>query len=355
VGDAVHPIRLGMIGAGRAANLLYLPVLARLPGIDVTALADTDSARLSEVARRHCILQQFPSHAILLEEAEVDAVAVVTPTPSHAAIALEVLRAGKHLFLDKPMAMNRKECDRLVEAAQDSRGKVLIGHNFRWHRLVNEARRKIKSGLLGSIKAIRSLYTHEHNTSSAQEWHRRRSSGGGVLFNDGVHHFDLWRFLLETEVLQVRCDASDSKWFEDDTCSVSARLANGALASAVFCFSTTANSEIEIFGEEGSLLLSLYRFDGLDFTPRGILPGGGRKRLRQWSNLLRSLPAGLAAARHGGDFDATYNGIWRHWADCLLHNNTPACTPKDGRAAVAVAIACIESASTGKTVQVSQG
>jgi myo-inositol 2-dehydrogenase / D-chiro-inositol 1-dehydrogenase len=352
---ADRAIRVGMIGAGRAADVLYLPVLARVPGIKVEALADTDRARLNEVARRHSIPGRFASHSDLLAGHDVDAVAIVTPPTSHALIALDALRAGKHLFLDKPMAMNPKECDRLVEATAVSGVKVLIGHNFRWHRLIMQARDIVRGGALGPVKAIRSLYTHEHNKPGSQEWHRRRSSGGGVLFNDGVHHFDLWRFLLDTEILQVHCHAADSKWFEDDTCSVSARLGNGALASAILSFSTTANSELEIFGEQGSLLLSLYRFDGLEFTPRGTLPGSGRKRMRQWANLLRSLPAGLAAARHGSDFDAAYNGIWRHWADCLLHDAAPACTPADGKAAVAAAIACIQSASTGKTVQVSQG
>jgi predicted dehydrogenase len=284
----------------------------------------------------------------------MDAVAVITPPPSHAPIALDVIRAGKHLFLDKPMAMNLEECDCVVEAARVSGVKVLIGHNFRWHRLITQAREIVRGGALGAIRAIRSLYTHEHNTPDAQGWHLRRSSGGGVLFNDGVHHFDLWRFLLETDVLRVRCEAADSEWFEDDTCTVSARLSNGALASAVFSFSTAANSEIEIFGEKGSLLLSLYRFDGLEFTPSGVLPGSGRNRVGRWVNSLRSLPAGLAAVRHGGDFDATHIRIWQHWVECLLHDAVPACTPVDGRAAVAVALACQESASTGRAVSVPQ-
>ena len=173
------------------------------------------------------------------------------------------------------------------------------------------------------------------------------------MFNDGAHHFDLWRYLLDTEVVQVHADSIRSDHFDDDTCTVSARLANGALASAVFSFSTSSNSEIEIFGESGSLLLSLYRFDGLVFSPRAALPGSIKTRIHLLKNFLRHLPAGVAALRHGGDFDTSYPAMWRHYADCLLNSATPACTLGDGKASLVVVLACLDSIASGSAVSLS--
>jgi predicted dehydrogenase len=348
--DRRSAIRVGVVGLGRVTAQQHLPNLATLPGMNVIALADTDRARLDEVAVRHSIPRRFLSHADLIAGTDVDAVVVATPPSSHGKIGLDVIEAGKHLFVDKPVAMDLAECDRLREAAGQRRGTVLVGHNHRWHRLAGLARQTIRSGVLGEIKAVRSLYTHAHSRQDDRAWHRLRALGGGVLFNNGVHHFDLWRFLLGADVAQVLCDCTDSAHFEDDTCTVSARLTNGALASAVLSFSTTDNSQIEVFGEAGALLIDFYRFDGLQFTPRGTLTGGGANRVRRCAGFLRSLPLGLAAARRGGDFNASYAAMWRHWADCLLRDATPGCTLTDGRAAVAVALACRESAATGRTV-----
>ena len=349
--EANHAIRLGIVGCGLASRRHHLPTLAALPEFTVAAIADTDPASLEEAAKRFGIPQRFSSHHEMLAGADLDAVVVATPTSSHAEIGLDVLHARKHMFMEKPLAMNLDECDELMEASAAAQTRVLVAHNSRWHRLAVHAREMIRSGLLGTVKAIRSVYTHAHDGSSAQPWHKVRALGGGVMFNDGVHHFDLWRYLLDTEVVQIQADSIDSTHFEDDTCTVSARLANGALASAVFSFSTSPNSEVEIFGESGSLLLSLYRFDGLSFTPHTALPGSIATRIEQTKNFVQSLPAGLSALRRGGDFDATYDAMWRHYADCILRDATPACTLSDGRASLAAALACLDSASSGRPVR----
>ncbi len=345
-------VRLGIAGCGRATREHHLPALSALPEFTVVAVADTDTKRMEEAATRFSIPARFGSCRELLESGRVDAVAVATPTPVHAEIGLDVLRAGKHLFMEKPLAMTAAECDRLVEAAAGGRTAALVAHNSRWHRLALRARDIVRSGALGEIRAIRSVYTHAHHNPGQKHWHATRAAGGGVTFNDGVHHFDLWRYLLDTDIVRVCCDSIESAAFEDDTSIVSARLANGALASAVLSFSTSPNSEIEIFGERASLLLSLYRFDGLEVVPRNSLPGSAATRVRNAINSVCSLPQGLAAFRRGGEFDATYRSMWRDFARCILRGAAPACTLEDGRAAVAAAAACVESARCGRAVSV---
>ncbi|MCC7175715.1 MAG: Gfo/Idh/MocA family oxidoreductase [Bryobacterales bacterium] len=346
------PVRLGIVGCGRAAREHHLPAALSCRSFELAAAADTDPTRLALAADQFGIPRRFFTHRELLEAGEVDAVLVAASTPSHAEIGLDVLRAGKHMLMEKPLALTAGDCDGLVRAADGAGVKVLVAHNSRWHSLVVQARRIIQEGSLGPVRAVRSTYTHARHAPGARARHARQEMDGGVTINDGVHHFDLWRFLLDTEITQVRCDSIASAAYDDDTSTLSARLANGALASAVLSFSTSAASEVEIFGERGSLLLSLYRFDGLRFVPHTTYPGSLSSRLRQASGFLRALPAGFAALRHGGGFGGTYKAMWRHFAACLLRGETPACTLRDGRAAVAVALACVESARSGKAAPV---
>jgi len=345
-------IRLGIIGCGRGTEVHHLPALARIPEIRAVAIADIDPTRLKKTADRFGIARRYDEYQAMLREADIDAVAVVTPTQSHAEIGLAALHMEKHLFMEKPLALNLEECDQLIEAASRTACKTMVGLNNRWHRLVVRARELVRSGALGKLKAIRSVYTHCHPAAGAPEWHRKRVLGGGVLFNDGVHHFDLWRYLLDTEVTEVFAHSVSTEHFEDDTCTISARLGNGMAAGAVFSFSTSANSELEIFGDAGRLLLSLYRFDGLEFFANTAYPGSLGSRLQAMAHTLREIPGAFASIRNGGEFTATYEALWRHFADCIQKDAAPACTLEDGKKALHIALAALHSSQSRIPVKI---
>jgi myo-inositol 2-dehydrogenase / D-chiro-inositol 1-dehydrogenase len=344
------PVSLGIVGCGNATSQIYLPLLAGHRRFRVAAAAEADSGRLHAVADRFGIKRRFLDYRELLAGEDIEAVAVVTPPRSHAEIGCAALAAGKHLFIDKPLAMTVAECDQLVKMAAASSLSVLVGLNFRWHRLIRRARERVRSGALGRIRAIRSVYTHWHPGDTAQPWQRERGLGGGVIFNDGVHHFDLWRFLLDCPVTRIYAASRPSPEFEDDTCSVTAEMANGVLASGVFSFSTSPNSELEIFGERGRLVISCYEFDGLEFFSNSTYPGSIGRRLRRMLSTFGSLPPALPNTRRGGDFAATHVDLWEHFADCVRGGATPMCTLEDGKHAVQVALSALESVESGRPV-----
>ncbi len=335
-------IRLGIIGCGRATLVHHMPALRRATDFELVAVADSDPSALDRIARLAPSVARFDQPAALFNH--VDAVAVAAPTPAHAGLAIAALDAGKALLLEKPAVMNLEEAHLVAEAAARAARPVLVAHNGRWHSLVQQARQIVESGRLGRIVGVRSTYTHAH-PPPGDHWHRWRSLGGGVLFNDAGHHFDLWRFLTSAEIESIQCHAANSELFEDDTASVSARLSNGALATCLLSFSTTAQSEIEIFGDRASLLVNLYRFDGLHFTGRGELPGAIGVRLREAARFFAALPSGVAALQRGGGFDSSYAAMWRHFADCCRGTAQPLCSLTDGVAAVAASLACLQAAS----------
>lgn len=309
------PIRVGIIGCGRATRLHHLPALRGLPQFEVAALADVNPEARVEGYRF------FTDAGALI--AECDAVAVATPTATHAGLAVAVLEAGRPLLLEKPAALNAEECGRIAAAQARAGQPVLVAHNARWHKLVREAKALIERGRAGEIVALRSTYTHAHSKPEGH-WHRHRAEGGGVLVNDGVHHFDLWRYLTGMEIEFLHTAAVDSDRFEDDTAAVTARLSNGALATAILTFNSTNQSEIEIHGDRATLLLNLYRFDGLHVLERDQMPGALKTRVREAVNFVRRLPARAS-------FDATYRAMWRHFADCVRGRALPECTIEDAR------------------------
>jgi len=348
---AARVVKLGLIGCGRVAENYHLPALRKLAGAEVVAVADLDPQRLRRVADRFHVERRYPDVVALLDDLSVEAVAVCVPVQFHAEVALRALEAGKHVFIEKPLALSLAEADRLIECAKQAPGTAMVGFNLRWHRLLRQARALVQRGALGPLELLRTAFTSHHQ--DVPEWRKRRELGGGVFFELAVHHFDLWRFLLQSEVEEVFAVSQSSHW-EDETATVTARLANGVLVTSIFSQRANARNEVEIYGQAGYLRVSCYRFDGLEYASSSSPPGAVRTRLRQMAHALKELPQGALGMLQGGDFIASYRAEWCHFMEAVRRGAPAECTLEDGRRALQVALAAIESASVGRPVRVAR-
>jgi predicted dehydrogenase len=175
-----------------------------------------------------------------------------------------------------------------------------------------------------------------------------------VTFNEGVHHIDLWRFLLQQEIEEIFAFHAPSATYEDETSVLSARLSAGTLATAVNTFRTSPSSEIEIFGSEGRLSICLYRFDGLRLYACSEYPGSLTARIKGLSRTMIDLAAACPAMVRGGDFGDTFYQAWSHFIDSISSGEPPECSFADGRQAVLASLAAIQSFETGQPVAVAQ-
>ena len=354
MGGSSKLVKLGLIGCGRVAETRHLPALASLPQAQVVAVADIDPERLKTVADTFRIEHRYPDFQNLLSNSTIDAVAICVPAQFHVEVALTALDAGKHLFIEKPLALSLDEADQLIERASRSPVQAMVGFNLRGHRLVQQAREIIRQGMLGTLELIRTALTSDTRyDANAPEWRKRREQGGGALFEIAVHHFDLWRFLLQSEVEEVFATSRSGEW-EDQTTTVTARMANGALSSAVISESTGISNELDIYGHTGHLHASLYCFDGLQFSPVSRCPGDARTRLARIIQVAKEIPQAVSAIRQGGVWCASYQTQWRHFIDCIQQTRPVGCTLEDGRRTLQVALAAAKSASLRQPVKVTE-
>ena len=312
-------LRTAIVGCGHASETLHIPALRRLSGVEVVALVDPNRQALQRVASRFGIGDCFTELDPVLGDPSVDMVAVCVPPALHVETALHVLDAGKHVLVEKPLALSLEDCDRLVDRAEAVDAKVMVGFMLRFHRLVRTARAFIRDGSLGSIEAIRTNWTSPIGyRQQLPAWRNRPETGGGVLFEIAVHHFDLWRYLLDTEVEEV-FTLSRSKNFPNETASVTARLANGAVATGFFSDCTSDGNELEIYGRNGRLRVSLYRYAGFEFIPTSATQGLAA-RLRELKKSIMTLATRISILRQGGDFCLAYRDEWKHFTDVVRHN-----------------------------------
>jgi myo-inositol 2-dehydrogenase / D-chiro-inositol 1-dehydrogenase len=347
-----NKLRLGIVGCGWATANLHLPALRRIPEYGVVALADVDKNRVEECGNRWGVPHRFTEALPLIEHPDIDAVAVCVPPGDHATIGTAAIKAGRHVFIEKPLALTVDHADRLIECAKGTTAKVLVGFNLRWHRWVRQAKAMLDADRLGPLTLMRTVFTNAlcHNERIVA-WRRDRSSGGGVIQDLAVHHFDLWRFLLSTEVREISVSARSERW-QDEAAVISACMANGILVSSVFASGTSESHELECYGQAGKLHLSCYRTDGLR-----IVTGGKQNLVGLVEEAMvkaTALPRILSRIRLGGEIFASYDAQWRHFLDCVQSGAPVACSLQDGKRAVELAVAATESLLTGQSISLKQ-
>jgi UDP-2-acetamido-3-amino-2,3-dideoxy-glucuronate N-acetyltransferase len=143
-------LRVGLVGTGYWGTTL-LSTFGKLPQARVTALCDLDPARLDRIGHEHPDLRTVPDLAHLLSLGDVDAVLVATPPSLHHAMALDALRAGKHVWVEKPLALTAAEGRELVDAARAAGRTLFVDHTFLYDPMVTEMQRLVEAGDLGDV------------------------------------------------------------------------------------------------------------------------------------------------------------------------------------------------------------
>jgi myo-inositol 2-dehydrogenase / D-chiro-inositol 1-dehydrogenase len=343
-------VRLGIIGCGYVTFDRHLPALERVPDVEVVAFADADPERAAAAAR-----EVRAARAVGVEDllaSEVEAVAVCTPPATHSELALAALVAGKHLFLEKPVAPSLEEVDRIADQAARSACQVLVGFNFRRHRLVERARQVVGEGLLGRVQTLRTAFTGpvlDHKVG----WKLTREAGGGALMDRAIHHFDLWRFVLGVEVTEVFA-LSRSEEGDDQSVVISGRTTSGTPVSALALDDSAITHELAVYGSDAVLFVDCCRFDGFHVARRTEPPGSPTARLHRAGEALNRPGESYRAIRSGGDFRVSYIEQWRHFARVVRGEVLPSPTLADGRAALEIALAAARSADCGSSAQVGE-
>ena len=348
------PLRLGLIGCGRVVEQCHLPALNAVRNIEVVAVSDNDPFRLDKTADRLRVRQRYSDFRAMLNDRAVDAVAVCAPPQFHLEMGLAVLGAGKHLFLEKPIALNLDDAGRLVERATSVATKTMIGFNWRWHRLIRQSQRIVAAGGLGTVVAIHSAFSSATTYGEPPSiWRNRDDLGGGVLFDLGIHHFDLWQFLLQSPVEEVFAKRS-GEGSQYECITVSASMANGALVTSSFSHDISNINEIEICGTKGRLSLSCYRPDSLRIRRNSATAGAVRGWIDGTIAALRNAPRAASHLFNRGDVIESYRAEWRHFLEAVHNNSVVECDLEDGRDALRVTLAALRSLSTGNAVRVAK-
>lgn len=325
-------LRIGLIGAGRF-GLTLAQVAATMPEYQITAVHDMMPERSATLARS---LSSSDIH-ICRETSEmwpyVDAVFISTSHASHVAKTLEAASAGKHVFCEKPMAIDAAECQAMIDTAAQYSVKLLIGQSTRLMPIMGRVREVVTSGLIGRPVA---MHVTRFAWTERSSWWATTADSGGMLHSPAAHVYDLMNSLFghAVSVYGVAAPRIQPQVDFDDTIFSTLVYENGVIAT----FNTSISGETWIY--EGRLI-----------ADRGTL----QFAMQDGATWLEYQPRGKDLVREDfGTFDQEgLDGVaaeLRNFADFVLRDAIPFVTTQEAMEAVAMIQATYQSVRTGSVV-----
>jgi len=190
-------IRLGIIGTGNIGTV-HLGVFSKLPDdVSIEAVADIDFQLAQMKAKEFGVPKAYASAEELINDVNLDAIVIGVPNKSHAPIAVQALRAGKHVLIEKPMGINGSDAKEIVRAQRETGKVIMVGHQMRWLWQSLELKKQVESGALGDIYNAKTGWFRRKGIPGWGTWFtQKEESGGGPLIDIGVHMLDLALYLM---------------------------------------------------------------------------------------------------------------------------------------------------------------
>lgn len=335
---------IALIGTGRAGLIHGRNYAGRVDGARLVAVADANEESVRHAAAEFGLETWHTDYRALLDEPEVDAVVIVTPTSIHRDVAVAAAEAGKHIFCEKPMAMNTAECDEINRAAEAAGVVLQIGFMRRFDRNFVEAKEAVDRGEIGDVVMVRTL---THGPSTPQPWMYDIQQSNGPLAEINSHDIDTVRWFTESEYHHLyamagnfRCPEAREQYPDFyDNVVMTGTMENGmqGVVEGAAAVRYGYDSRAEILGTEGILFVG-------DLADTNVVVSNRQQEMRR--NTVKSWR---------GLFREAYHAEAQGFVEAVRNGTAPRVTGHDGRAAVEVVVAGNQSIVEKRPVSLSDG
>lgn len=309
-------MKVGVIGAG-AMGQHHIRIYSELSGIELVGISDIDKVRVDEQAAKYHT-EAFTDYKKLLEH-DLDAVSIAVPTKMHKEVALAAINAGVNILVEKPIAATSEDAAEIIKSANDAGLKLMVGHIERFNPAVIKLKEIIDSGMLGKIVSISTRRVGPYNP---------RIRDVGVVMDIGVHDIDVISYLYGMKVDEVYAIAGADIHSSEDHAVIVLRF-NHEYAGIVETNWLTPHKvrKLSVIGLKGVAYL-----DYLDQTVE--------LHDEKWIRTAKV------------DKNEPLRNELKYFIECISTNRQPSPSGEDGKHALQVAMAAIESYNNGKAIKV---
>ena len=332
-------VHIGTIGAGRIAKVNAATLAYRIPSAHVLAIADVNLQAAQQVAAQFNIPVATDDPAAIFGNPQIDAVLICSVTSTHAPFIEAAAAAGKHIFCEKPIALNLAEIDSALAAVEKAGVKLQIGFNRRFDANFARVRAAIDSGEIG-----RPALLHIISRDPGPPPIEYVKGSGGMFLDMTIHDFDMARFLIGAEVEEiytqagVTVDQAIGEAGDVDTAIMLLKFTNGVLATIDNCRRASYGYEqrVEILGSKGAIATA-------NNYPNAATISDG-------TSVRRDLPLNFFMDRYTESFATEVASF----VDAVLNDKPTPVTGHDGRVPVVMGLAAFKSYRDGRPVKLSE-
>lgn len=286
----------------------------------------------------------FSDYKRMLKDVEIDVVTIATESGYHAEIAIECMKNGKHVIVEKPMALSIEDAEEMIRVAKENKVKLCISHQNRFNKPIQKLREAIEENKFGKLVngTARILWNRNMGYYQQAPWRGTWAQDGGTLMNQCIHNIDLLQWMLGGEVERVyaECDTFLRDIEAEDFGAIIVRFKNGAIGmieGSACVYPKNLEETLSIFGESGAVVigglavneLKTWRFDGEDEDEV-------KKELRVEIDNV---------------YGEGHTPLFKDVIDAIREDREPLVTGEEGKKAISIILAAYKSRLTGLPVK----
>lgn len=319
-------IHFAIIGCGHIANK-HIEAIAKIDGAKLIGLCDTNAMRLKELQTSLQVACFTDLTEMLASLTQIDVVCICTPSGLHVQHAVKAAQAGKHLIIEKPIALTLEDVDTMVGTATQHDVKIAVVHPNRFRPAIQRLKWALDQELFGKISHVNVTLRWNRDQSYYDQsiWRGTRDMDGGVLMNQAIHSLDLLQWLFGS-IVQVKAmiDTRIRHIESEDVAVATLKFANGALGvveAATTIYQANLEESISAFGETGYAIIGgptaswIKQWNCSQCSPEEV---------NEWIKQVEEDPIGTSG----------HHAIIADMVEAIYENRDPIVTAADGRSAV---------------------
>ncbi len=279
----ITEIKWGFIGCGEATEKKSGPAFNQIPGSRVVAVMSRNAERAQSYAERHNIPRWYSDPWRLINDPDVSAIYIATPPSSHATYAIMAMKAGKTVYVEKPLAASYADSQRINHISEQTGVKCFVAYYRRYLPYFQKVKQLVESGAIGKVINVqirfaappRDLDYNQHD----KPWRVQRDiAGGGYFYDLAPHQIDLLQTIFGPITRVHGFSQNRGHLYEtEDTVSAAFEFADGLPGSGSWCFvahESASTDRIELIGDKGQICFSVFTY-----TPIALHTETGRQEI----------------------------------------------------------------------------
>ena len=335
-------MKYALIGCGRISPNHIRAALDN--GLEIVALCDLNAEKMENIAKDLSgDVALYTDYKRLLAESEAQMVAIATDSGTHAELALAAIAAGKHVLIEKPVALSMADARAVCKAAQESKVTVGVCHQNRFNLAVMQLRRAVEAGRFGKLShgAVTVRWNRSEAYYDQAAWRGTWAQDGGTLMNQCIHGIDLLRWMMGDEIAEV-CGMTARRLHEHTECedigTAVVRFCNGALGTVegtANVYPRDMEETLSIFGETGTVTLG----------------GGSVNRVERWLFADQNEDIESCNENPRNIYGDGHSRLYADFLAAIAEDREPLVDTYAGMAALELVLAIYKSQKEGRIVR----